>query len=106
MNQVNRSMEPIPYGATNRVRLLKALKALFNETESRIEMHLEARQQVTVTWPDGQRDFAAGERIHTENSYKFTPDGFRALLVQAGLQPVGMWTDPKQWFGVFVATPA
>jgi uncharacterized SAM-dependent methyltransferase len=37
---------------------------------SRIEMHLQARQAVTVRWRDGERRFAAGERIHTENSYK------------------------------------
>ena len=43
---------------------------LFNTEASRIEMHLEARLAQSVHWPGGQRRFAAGERIHTENSYK------------------------------------
>jgi dimethylhistidine N-methyltransferase len=79
--------------------------ARFDEPLSRVEMHLEARRDVTVAWPGGERRFAAGERIHTENSYKHTPDTFRDLLARAGLREVGMWTDPKKWFGIFVAVP-
>jgi uncharacterized SAM-dependent methyltransferase len=79
--------------------------ARFDEQASRIEMHLEARRDVTVAWPGGQRRFAAGERIHTENSYKHTPATFGGLLARAGLREVGMWTDPKKWFGIFVAVP-
>src|SRR5690606_2329871 len=37
--------------------------ALFNEQESRVEMHLEARDATTVQWPGGERRFAAGEQI-------------------------------------------
>jgi dimethylhistidine N-methyltransferase len=75
--------------------------ALFNDQLGRIEMHLEAREAMTVTWPDGERTFDSGERIHTENSYKYTPEGFQALLAQADLKSVGVWTDPKEWFAVF-----
>ena len=67
--------------------------ALFNAGQSRIEMHLEASCDLTVRWPGHERRFAAGERIHTENSYKWTIDGFSQLLVDAGFaQPVA-WTD-------------
>ncbi|HWS76555.1 MAG TPA: L-histidine N(alpha)-methyltransferase [Quisquiliibacterium sp.] len=78
--------------------------ALFDERASRIEMHLEARVATRVRWPGGERRFAAGERIHTENSYKWTPDAFEALLRQAGFGGVRCWTDPLGWFGVFLAT--
>lgn len=71
----------------------------------RIEMHLEAERDVTVTWHGGRRPFRRGERIHTENSYKHTPDGFRELLAKAGLRTVGHWTDADGWFGFFVAAP-
>lgn len=81
-------------------------RALFNAQESRIEMQLEAKAATTVRWPEGERKFSAGERIHTESSYKYTPDSFRALLEQAGLRQVGMWTDEKQWFAFFAAVPA
>ena len=80
--------------------------ARFDTAERRIEMHLEARTAVTVQWPGGARAFAAGERIHTENSYKHTTAGFTELLASAGLRTVGVWTDPDDWFGVFVAVPA
>ena len=79
-------------------------RALFNTAESRIEMHLEARAATTVRWPGGERRFSAGERIHTENSYKWTPAGFAALLREAGFAEVQHWTDPQGWFGVFLAT--
>jgi dimethylhistidine N-methyltransferase len=77
--------------------------ARFDTQHSRIEMHLEARQALTVRWPGGERSFAAGERIHTENSYKWQPDAFEALLQQAGYGGVRRFTDPQGWFGVFVA---
>ena len=78
--------------------------ALFNTAESRVEMHLAARMATTVHWPGGERRFAAGERIHTENSYKWTAAGFAALLREAGFSGVQHWTDPQAWFGVYLAT--
>ena len=80
--------------------------ALFNAPASRIEMHLEALRDVQVAWPGGQRRFAAGERIHTENSYKYTPDSARALLRQAGFTVQQLWTDPMDYFALIYATPA
>lgn len=77
--------------------------AFFNDALSRIEMHLQAQTAVTLTWPGGRRHFAAGERIHTENSYKFTPTGFRSLLERAGFTDVRHWSDSKNWFSVFSA---
>jgi dimethylhistidine N-methyltransferase len=78
--------------------------ALFNAAQSRIEMHLEATQALSVRWPGHTRRFEAGERIHTESSYKYTPDGMTALLQQAGFTQVRHWTDPKNWFAVFWAS--
>ena len=54
----------------------------FNEAKSRIEMHLEARAALTVTWQGAARRFVAGERIHTENSYKYRPHAISALIEQ------------------------
>ena len=76
---------------------------LYNEAASRIEMHLEARHDLQVQWPGAQRPFRAGERIHTENSYKYTVEGFAALLENAGFSPPQHWTDERGWFGVFWA---
>jgi L-histidine Nalpha-methyltransferase len=77
--------------------------AFFDTTQSRIEMHLEARRDLVVSWPGGTRRFAAGERIHTENSCKYTPDGFDALLGDAGFSARRCWTDANGWFAVFWA---
>jgi len=77
--------------------------AFFDDVESRIEMHLEAREAVEVSWPGGGRRFAAGERIHTENSCKYTASNFADLLVGAGFDAPRRWTDPAGWFAVFWA---
>jgi dimethylhistidine N-methyltransferase len=77
--------------------------ALYDAGATRIEMHLEARQALAVRWPGGGRDFAAGERIHTENSYKWAPDDFEALLGDAGWRQLRRWTDAAGWFGIFAA---
>jgi dimethylhistidine N-methyltransferase len=77
--------------------------ALFNRQESRIEMHLEATTPTQVRWPGHKRSFALGERIHTENSYKYTLASMTTLLKQAGFSQVQHWTDAQNWFGVFWA---
>lgn len=80
-------------------------QAFFNVPCSRIEMHLEATHATTVRWPGGQRHFDSGERIHTENSYKYAPDAFHALLTRAGFRQIQIWTDPQRWFAVVLARP-
>ncbi|MBI5109838.1 MAG: L-histidine N(alpha)-methyltransferase [Rhodocyclales bacterium] len=80
--------------------------AFFNSVESRIEMHLEALRDVRVGWTGGERCFCAGERLHTENSYKWQIDDFAALLQQAGFGRLRHWTDENQWFAVFLGFAA
>ena len=76
----------------------------FNAQQSRVEMHLQARHAVTVHWPGGQRQFAAGETIHTENACKWTVPDFAALLHTAGFASTQAWTDPAHRFAVFWAS--
>jgi L-histidine N-alpha-methyltransferase len=76
--------------------------AFFNNVNSRIEMHLEALRAATVRWHGGERSFVAGERMHTENSYKWQVDDFAALLQQAGFSRLRHWTDESGWFAVFL----
>ena len=77
--------------------------AFFDPVSSRIEMHLEARFDVTVRWNGGQRHFRATDRIHTENSYKYTQPGLRALLKRAGFDRIDVFTDEARSFAVAVA---
>jgi len=75
----------------------------FNAPQSRVEMHLQACHAVTVQWPGGQRQFAQGETIHTENACKWTVANFESLLLSAGFESNRVWTDPKERFAVFWA---
>lgn len=77
--------------------------AFFNTGHSRIEMHLQAVRDLTVRWPQGERRFAAGERIHTENSCKYQVPDFDALLQEAGFSQTQVWTDAHGWFAMFWA---
>jgi L-histidine Nalpha-methyltransferase len=82
-----------------------AHRAVWNPVESRIEMHLESLtdQQVQIPALDLEVSFAAGERIHTENSYKYAPGQAEAMLSAAGFDPESTWTDAQGWFAVCLA---
>ena len=82
-----------------------AHRAVWNEAEARIEMHLESRmaQRVRIAALDFEAEFAEGETIHTENSYKFRPDQAEAMLSEVGFRPAGAWTDARGWFSVHLA---
>jgi len=74
--------------------------AFWNKKKSRIEMHLESVYEQTVWVQDLGRGFhfEQGERIHTENSYKFNMSSIERLLRRAGFKLEKSWTDPKGWF--------
>lgn len=78
-------------------------RGFYNPAQGRVEMHLEAQTVQHVTWRGGSRRFAAGEWIHTENSYKYRQSDAVELLGQAGFAATRVWTDPKQWFAVVYA---
>jgi len=91
-------------GANFRPRLFRH-RALWNDRESRMEMHLESlvAQEVSIAALDLTVRFRRGESIHTENSYKFTPDAVQALLARGGFASRHSWTDARNWFGVYLA---
>ena len=76
----------------------------YNEALGRIEMHLESLETQPVNIDGVARSFAAGERIHSENSYKYSQAEFEAMLREAGFINVRVWTDPQQAFWVFWAS--
>ncbi len=81
-----------------------AHRGFYNEAAGRVEMYLEAIGSQCVRWPGVERNFAAGERIHTENSYKYSPLEFTALLRGAGFERVQCWQDSRRDFAVYHAT--
>ncbi len=74
--------------------------ALYRADLHRIEMHLEARRDLTVRWGDHARAFTAGERMHTENSVKYDLPRLHALFEAAGFEAPHVWTDADQDFAV------
>jgi dimethylhistidine N-methyltransferase len=77
-------------------------RAVYNEAEGRIEMHLLSVGEQTVHVGGRSFGFADGEKIITEFSYKQTLDGFARLASSAGFREASrVWTDPKQWFAIF-----
>ncbi|MHB2207045.1 L-histidine N(alpha)-methyltransferase [Methylobacterium sp. CM6257] len=75
-------------------------RAVFNRQASRIEMHLVARDAHAVRVGSDTFAFAEGETIHTESSYKYTVETFRALAERAGWTWLKVWTDPEGLFSV------
>jgi len=79
--------------------------ALWNKRCSRMEMYLESEraQQVFLPLLDMDVEFGAGERIHTENSYKYTMEMIEAILRESGFKLEHSWHDRQKWFGVHLA---
>jgi dimethylhistidine N-methyltransferase len=74
--------------------------AFYNEDEGRIEMHLVSECTQTLRIDGHSYEFAKGESIHTENSYKYTIAGFRALAEQAGFRSEAIWLDDEALFSL------
>lgn len=74
--------------------------AFYNAAEGRVEMHLISAKSQWAEVAGSQFQFATGEGIHTENSYKYTIDGFHKLAAAAGFEPVKVWTDKDDLFSV------
>ncbi len=78
--------------------------ARWNSDAARIEMHLEAQNDLRF-WVDGQPfAIAAGETIHTENSIKYSPRDSFALLRAGGWTPIADWSDPEELFSLILAS--
>ena len=67
-------------------------------------MHLESTVEQSVMIDGVARRFRAGERIHSESSYKYARDEFEAMLHEAGFSEITVWTDADQAFWVFYAS--
>jgi len=75
-------------------------RAEYHRARERMEIHLVSEKPQFVHVGGRTFAFAAGEMIHTENSYKYSPDTFGRLTSQAGFSLVRQWLDPKKYFSV------
>jgi len=75
-------------------------EARFNSQLGRVEMHLVAKTDTEIGLAGQRFSFDAGESIHTENSHKYSIDGFTDLARSAGLRSEQVWTDPDGLFSM------
>jgi dimethylhistidine N-methyltransferase len=75
-------------------------RAFYNILRGRIEMHLVSRCAQDIRLCGRRFHFEPGEGIHTENSYKYSPEEFHALARAAGLRPCQAWLDERRLFSV------
>jgi len=76
--------------------------AVWNDTASRIEMHLIARREHVVTLAGRAIRFRRNESIHTENSYKHELETLIGFARSAGWISERVWTDPAGLFGMLL----
>ena len=79
--------------------------ALWNRRCSRMEIYLESTTAQTAFIPalDLDVSFERGERMHTENSYKYTDAMIESILRESGFMLEQTWCDRKKWFGLHLA---
>jgi L-histidine Nalpha-methyltransferase len=81
--------------------------AFYDPQKRRIEMHLVSLAAQSVVLAGHRIAFAEGETIHTENSYKYTMEGFRLLAREAGFRPRASWRDADRMFSIhWLESPA
>lgn len=73
-------------------------EAFYNDEQGRIEMHLVSRKRQQMHLNGNSFNFEAGESIHTENSYKYSPDEFIDMAEDCGFKLKEYWQDQNKMF--------
>jgi dimethylhistidine N-methyltransferase len=76
--------------------------AYYNQDEGRIEMHLISREAQRVRVNGDHFHFHQGESLHTECSYKYTPEEFLKLAGRAGFKSRRYWIDEDGLFAIYL----
>jgi len=88
-------------GATFNVNQFRHV-ARYNESEGCVQMFLRSLVNQAVDVNGRTIEFAEGEEIHTENSYKFEPQEFSSLASEAGFSTMRHWSDKRKWYSLFL----
>ncbi len=83
-------------------------EAIYNEETDCVELYLvsDREQRVPIARLDRTVAFAAGERIHTENSHKYSKEVIEAMAAMNGFQLQNAWYDGNEWFSLNLMRPA
>jgi uncharacterized SAM-dependent methyltransferase len=79
-----------------------AHEAHYDHDEGCVKMFLRSLVKQTVCIGENRFEFESGELLHTESSFKYHPAEFASLARRAGFHQIAMWTDPRDWFSVFL----
>ncbi|GAB2898116.1 L-histidine N(alpha)-methyltransferase [Microbulbifer echini] len=82
---------------------LFAHRSFYHSLRHRVEMHLVCLKSHSVSIAGTRVDFLEGETIHTENSHKYSVDGFNRLLSRSGFEPVCRWLDSAETYAMHYA---
>lgn len=77
-------------------------RAFYNTKAGRIEMHLVSRMKQKLRINGYYFDFEKGESLHTENSYKYTPEEFLVLASESRFKSVRHWVDNDGLFAIYL----
>ena len=76
--------------------------AFYNAKKGRIEMHLVSKVHQDIEILGNQISFRTGESIHTECSYKYSPEDFSELVGKTGWNVASSWMADKSMFSMFL----
>ncbi|MEW8624782.1 MAG: L-histidine N(alpha)-methyltransferase [Candidatus Thiodiazotropha sp.] len=91
-NELNADLDPNNF----------AHKAFYNNEAGRIEMHLISKFKHTLRIDGHAFEFEEGECLHTENSYKYSPDEFISMASLNGFQSLRCWVDDQGLFAIYL----
>ena len=77
-------------------------RAFYNSEAGRIEMHLVSRHKQKLRFNGHCFKLEAGESLHTENSYKYTPKEFISMASKSGFRDVRHWVDSDGLFAIYL----
>lgn len=75
-------------------------QARYHEGEGRVAIHLVATKDQVVTIGTARYSFQTGDRIHIEDSWKYTVPEFQSLAAEAGYRSLDHWVDDERLFSV------
>ncbi|ODB96721.1 L-histidine N(alpha)-methyltransferase [Candidatus Thiodiazotropha endoloripes] len=79
-----------------------AHKAFYNTEAGRIEMHLISKLKHTLRLDGHEFKFEEGEYLHTENSYKYSPEEFISMAAMNGFKSLRYWVDDQGLFAIYL----
>ena len=77
-------------------------QAFYNAKAGRIEMHLVSRTEQQLRIKERCFRIEKGESLHTENSYKYSPQELLALASRSRFRSIRHWVDDDGLFAIYL----